>query len=1058
MKVRLLSLLLTVSCNIVCKANPADLITSAKTLNQSKEVRGIVTDSLGTPLSGVSVIVKGTVNIGTQTDVNGRYILEIPNAGEREHILVFSLVGYSSTEKLIGTNSVIDVTLNEDSSEIDEVVVVAFGKQKKSELVGSVTSLNPSELRVPSSNLTTALAGKVSGMIAYQRSGEPGEDNASFFVRGVTSFSYARGPLILIDGVEMSSDDLARLQPDDISGFSIMKDAAATALYGARGANGVILVTTKEGREGKATISFRTETSLSSPTRKVDLADPITYMKLNNEAIVTRNPVTGQELYPQEKIERTGLGANSNAYPAVDWYKLLFKDVTANHRSNFNVSGGGKVARYYIAATYSKDNGVLNVDQKNDFNSNIDLKRYLLRSNVNINITNTTEAVVRLHGTFDDYIGPIDGGAELYRKAMRADPVLFPAYYDPDNAFQHSTHILFGNATADANYINPYADMLRGYKEYSKSLMLAQFEVNQNLDFLVDGLKFSGIFSTNRYSYFDVSRAYSPFYYSIGQYDKYDDVYNLVRLNPESGSEWLSYTPGQKTVNTATYLQGTFDYSRLFSDKHRFSGMLVYMMRNYLTGNAESLQLSLPNRNLGVSGRMTYSYADRYFAEANFGYNGSERFARNERFGFFPSIGLAWNISNEPFWKEDLKRVVSNFKLRATYGIVGNDAIGSASDRFFYLSEVNLNDPNRAFVMGTDFSHLVNGVTTSRYENDKITWEISKKLNLGAELELFKSLTVQADYYSEYRSNILMARSYIPAHLGLQATPMANVGEASASGVDISLDYQKSFNPDFWISSRANFTFVRTAFKVYEDLDNSKTPWLSKIGWPISQQWGYVAERLFVDEADRDNSPIQDFGEYMGGDIKYKDINNDDRITGLDMVPIGFPTEPEITYGFGFSLGFKKFDVSCFFQGLARESFWIDPVATAQFIDPNSSSNTISKNALLDVYAQNHWSENNRDIYALWPRLSDRIIDNNTVRNTWFMRDGSFLRFKQVELGYTMNGNAIRRFKMNDLRIYFSGTNLFALSNFKLWDPEMAGDGLGYPVQRVFNIGVRISL
>jgi len=361
-------------------------------------------------------------------------------------------------------------------------------------------------------------------------------------------------------------------------------------------------------------------------------------------------------------------------------------------------------------------------------------------------------------------------------------------------------------------------------------------------------------------------------------------------------------------------------------------------------------------------------------------------------------------------------------------------------------------------VRGTDFSHLVDGVTTSRYENDKITWEISKKMNLGLELELFKSLTVQADYYAEHRSNILMARSYIPAHLGLQATPMANVGEASSRGIDLSLDYQKSFNPNFWISSRANFTFVRTAFKVYEDLDNTTTPWLSKIGWPISQQWGYVAERLFVDEADRDNSPIQDFGEYMGGDIKYKDINNDDRITGLDMVPIGFPTEPEITYGFGVSVGFKKFDVSCFFQGLARESFWIDPVATAPFIDPDPSSNTIAKNALLDVYARNHWSESNRDVYALWPRLADRVIENNNVRNTWFMRDGSFLRLKQVELGYTMSGKAIQRFKVNDLRIYFSGTNLFALSNFKLWDPEMAGDGLGYPVQRVFNVGVRLSL
>lgn len=1019
---------------------------------QDIALTGKVTSKDGSPIPGVNITVLGTTR-GVITDIDGTYSIKVDPSNK----LVFSFIGMESQIIDVGNRKIIDIQMEEKKEELEGVTVVAFAKQKKESVLASITTVNVGELKIPSSNLTTALAGRMSGLISYQRSGEPGQDDASFFVRGVTSFSYASSPLILIDGVEMSSSDLARLQPDDIASFSIMKDATATALYGARGANGVIMVTTREGKEGKAQISFRYETSFSSPTNNIELADPITYMKLNNEAIVTRDPITGVELYSQEKIEKTAAGANPNVYPATDWYRTLFKNITINHRANFNVNGGGKVARYYIAGTFNQDNGSLKVDNKNNFNNNIDLKRYLLRSNVNINITSTTEAVVRLHGTFDDYTGPIDGGSDLYSKVMRTDPVLFPAFYAPDEQYKYTSHILFGNS-GTGNYINPYADMVKGYKEYSKSTMLAQFEVKQNLDFLTKGLFFRGLFSTNRYSYFDISRYYNPFYYSIGLYDKYADAYSLTPLNPTGGTEYLSYNPGNKIVNTTTYLETAINYDKTIAEKHTISGLLVYTMRNYLTGNAETLQLSLPHRNLGLSGRFTYSYDKRYFSEFNFGYNGSERFAKKERFGFFPSAGIAWFVSNEPCWNDNLKRIISKLKFKATYGLVGNDAIGSDADRFFYLSEVDLNNSAYGYNYGENFGYPVNGVSISRYENDKITWETSRKMNLGVELGLFNDFEILADFYTEYRTNILMYRQYIPAAMGLQAVPQSNVGEASGQGIDLSLDYQHNFQNGIWLSVRGNFTFAKSRYEVYEDLDNSQTPWLSKIGWPISQQWGYVAERLFVDDAEVANSPTQTFGEYMGGDIKYKDINGDDQITSLDMVPIGYPTEPEIVYGFGFSSGYKNFDFSCFFQGLAREAFWINATATAPFVDTDGNSSVISKNQLLKVYADNHWSENNRNIHALWPRLSDRLISNNTVRSTWFMRDGSFLRLKSLEFGYSVPQKKLEKIGIKQFRIYFSGTNLFVLSKFKLWDPEMAGNGLGYPIQKVYNIGLQISL
>ena len=562
---------------------------------QGLRVTGTVSDNFGELMPGVNVIIRGSVSAGTITDANGEYSITVPSDTS---VLQFRYIGYRMQEIQVGNRKVISVTMLEDVSELDEVVVVAFGTQKKESVISSITTVRPSDLKVPSSNLTTAFAGRIAGVISYQRSGEPGADDAEFFVRGVTTFGYSKSPLILLDGLEVSSSDLSRMQPDDIASFSIMKDATAAALYGARGANGVIIVTTKEGREGKAQVSIRYETTISAPTRKIELADPITYMKLHNEAVTTRDPM-GMQPYSHEKIEMTEQGVNPYVYPAVDWYDMLLKDNTINHRFNMNIGGGGNIARYYIAATYNRDNGLLKVDNRNNFNNNIQLNRFVLRSNMNVKITPTTEAVVRLYGTFDDYQGPIPSGTQMYNLIMRANPVLFPPYYPEDAATQNIGHIMFGNYD-NGNYINPYSRLVYGYKDQSTSTMIAQFEANQKLDFLLQGLKIRGLFSTTRYAHFDLLRYYNPFYYTIGRYDRQTDTYLLTCQNPDDGTEYLGYNEGAKVINTNTYIEAAVEYAHTFAEAHEVGALLVYYQREKLNANAGSLQLSLPFRNIGV--------------------------------------------------------------------------------------------------------------------------------------------------------------------------------------------------------------------------------------------------------------------------------------------------------------------------------------------------------------------------------------------------------------------------------------------------------------------------
>lgn len=1040
---------------MLCMAMPSFLLAFPKLGNEnlivqqqkkSGTVTGTVLDTNGEPIIGASVVVKGTSK-GSVTDLEGKYT--IPNVSKGV-VLEFSFIGYVKLERTVGTDSTVNAILYEDSQMLEGVEVVAFGTQKKESVIGAISTIKVAELKAPSSNLTTALAGRVAGVISYQRSGEPGVDNASFFVRGVTTFGYKKDPLILIDNIELTSTDLARLQPDDIESFSIMKDATATALYGARGANGVILVKTKEGQKGKAVLSLRVENSISTPTSEIEMADPITYMRLHNEAYLTRNPLAPL-MYSEDKIDNTVPGSGSVIYPSTDWRDELLKNFAMNQRVNLSVRGGGDVARYYVAASFSQDNGILKVDKNSNFNNNIKQRAYTLRSNVNIDVTKTTELIVRLSGTFDDYNGPLDGGAAMYQKIMKSNPVLFPAKYPVDAQHQHTKHTLFGNAE-NGQYLNPYAEMVRGYKESGRSNLGAQFEVKQDLKFVAKGLSARFLFNTSRISNYDMSRQFDPFYYKMTDYDYMTEEYNIGVINPDGGSEYLKYSPGGKSIAANMYIEGALNYTRDFG-KHGVGALLVYQLKNNLQPNAKDLQASLPYRNVGLSGRATYSYNNRYFGEFNFGYNGSERFHESKRFGFFPSAGLAWVVSNEPFF-EPLKKVVSKMKLRSSYGIVGNDALGDG--RFLYLSDINMKNPTYGSSFGTNFDYTKDGISVNRYSDPNITWETSTKANFALEFTLFDDLNVIAEYYTERRKNILQERASIPASMGLWVTPSANLGEAKGSGVDLSMDYNKFFANKSWLQLRANFTYATSEYITYEDYDYPGAPWKQKVGYPTNQIWGYIAEGLFVDDNEVANSPVQ-FGEYGAGDIKYRDLNKDGKITELDMSPIGYPKEPEIVYGFGVSYGYKNWDISAFFQGLARESFWIDYNQMSPYFNTMKSGEQIGHNALAKVIADNHWSEDNRDAYALWPRLSPTSIENNSQRSTWFMRDGGFLRLKQLEIGYTIPERITRKAGIKNLRFYLTGNNLLCFSKFDLWDPEMAESGLGYPIQRVYNVGLNLT-
>lgn len=1021
--------------------------TTSMVVQQKIRVKGVVKDKFG-PVIGANILEKGTTN-GVITDIDGHFSLEV---SDKKAVLQVSFIGYKSQEIPLNGKTEFTITLEEDSEMLSEVVVVGYGTQKKESLVGSVQVVSPGELKVPSSNLSSGFAGRLAGVVAVQRSGEPGADGADFWIRGVSTFSGATSPLIVIDGVEASSGDLNAIDPEVIEGFSILKDATATALYGSRGANGVMIVTTKTGRDlEKATINLRVENTFTSPMQVPEFVDGVRYMEMFNEAVTTRK--TGEVLYDRRKIDGTRLGLDPYAFPNVNWYDELFRDNAMSQNINFNIRGGGKKIDYFSSASINHDNGVLRNTDDFSYNSNINIMRYVFQNNINAYLSKSSTLSLRLNVQLRDYNGPHDSAKDVYKRVMEANPVDFPVRWPGDPEYNY---ILWGGKVGGAynnGYKNPYAEMARGYKSDFQSTVMANLKFDQKLDFITEGLSANVLFSFKNWTSSETKRTGDYNQFEVNKF-KYDEAgnyqgYDLRRVGKEQDPTLA--TTNKSTGDRRIYLQAMIDYNRTFADKHNVSGMLLYNQDQYNVNNPEDLIASLPQRKQGLAGRMTYSYDYRYLAEFNFGYNGSENFAKGHRFGFFPSVALGWTVSREP-WFEKFNDVVTNLKLRGSWGLVGNDQIGG--ERYIYMSNIELQNGDTGFTTGKDQNTTYNGPKYLRYPNPNITWEVGRKLNVGLDLSLFNDLNIAIDVFKEKRSDIFMERQSIPQFIGTSpsdrwmnlATKLyGNLGKVENKGMDFSLDYAHRFNKDFSMSFKGTFTYATNKVLEYDEPDYQMYPNLSRVGHSINQPLLYIADRLFIDDAEVANSPTQKLGgTVLAGDIKYRDIPNaegvcDGVIDANDRVYTGHPTVPEIVYGFGPSFSYKKWDFSCFFQGAARVSIVM------------SDFHPFGTDALRNVQkfiADDYWSESNQNIHAAYPRLSKQYNENNTVNSTYWLRNGAFLKLKDAEVGYNH--------KL--FRIYLRGSNLLTFSPFDLWDPEQgSGNGMFYPTQRSVNVGIQFS-
>ncbi|MDR2130960.1 MAG: SusC/RagA family TonB-linked outer membrane protein [Odoribacteraceae bacterium] len=1039
------------------KINDRQVIVAKKRVEQPQDERikatGQVIDENGESIPGATVTVKGQPGKGTLTDINGNFTLEVP----KNAVIVVSFTGYTRVEVPVTNANKLLIRLAVEVKALEEVVVVGFGKQKKASVVGAIQSIRPSELQMSSSTLSSAFAGKLAGVVSVQRSGEPGADGADFWIRGISTFGGGSTPLIFIDGVEVSTGDLNALPPEVIENFSILKDAAATALYGSRGASGVMLVTTRQGKASeRAKVNVRVEGQMTQPTQVIDLADGVTYMRLFNEAILTRSPNTPLANLPfsQSKIEHTAAGGDPLIYPNVDWQKMLFKEASYNQTVNLNVTGGGSKVTYFLNATFNNDNGMLRSDPQNKFDNNIRQQRYSIQGNIVADITSTTKVAVRLNTQVLNYGGSRISSATLYSELFNSPGVLFPAYF-PD---MDGDRIRFGNKYGgphpqDGNtplYHNPYAEMVGGYSERNENTNIASFDVVQNLAAVTPGLSVKGLISFKNWTRTSITRYFQPTYYQVDP-DKLaadpDMTYSpeILSKNLNPGRNAL-YTDPTSTGDRLMNLQFSADYARTF-DEHDVSALLVYLQRDYHNNAPGDFRDALPTRYQGLSGRVTYGYDGRYLAEINVGYTGSENFESGNRYGIFPAVALGYNISRETFW-EPLQEIVSNLKLRGSYGIVGNSVIGGS--RFPYLTEVNLT--GRSFQFGpVDARVSKSGASITKFGAAGAHWEKGKKLNIGIDLELFNSLSITADIYRENRDGIFMQYRTIPTESGIVGNiPYANIGKVRNEGFDIALDYNKAFlNNELIVSLRGSFTYAKNTL-----VDRDEPPYdeynkhQSELNKPLNCSKGYVADGLYAEaDFDRDaygnytlkaSLPASDFN-VLPGDIKYRDLNGDNHLDGNDRTLIGNPTVPQIVYGIGASASYKGFDASLFFQGVANTSLMMND------LHPFGAQYT----QLYKFIADDFWSEGNPNPDAAYPRLVSGVADHNNFQNsTYWLRDASFLRLKSAEVGYTYQF----------ARVYMEGRNLLTFSKFKNWDPEIGGGrGLSYPPLRTVAVGLQLT-
>lgn len=1016
------------------------------------EVTGTVTDENGEPLIGVSVMPKDEAGLGAITNVDGVYKIKIP-AYTR---LVFNYIGMEQQEVLIKEQTTANVKMKtKEDNVIDEVVVTGTGSQKKLTLTGAVTTVDPELLRTPTASLSNSFAGVVPGVFARQTTGNPGDNVSEFWIRGVSTFGAGASALVLVDGFER---DLNDINPEDIETFSVLKDASTTAIYGSRGANGVLLITTKRGRDGKTRINGKVEYSYSTRTKTPEFVDGSTYARMMNEALESRNMTPA---YSADDLYLLDNQLDPEIFPNVNWMDLLLKDGAPTFRANVDVNGGGANARYFASVSYVEEGGMYNSDSAlKDYKTNANYHRWNYRMNFDLNITKTTLLKIGVAGALEKQNQPGSIYDEVWTSLMGYNAIATPVKYKNGR----------WGSQGSGNHNNPWVLVTQyGYNEIWKNTINTTAELTQDFGFITPGLS-----AIVRYGY--------DIYTDNGnKHWKAPEGWQAERLRDSNGElvftkkvdEQLMisnpYSNGQKKE----FFEAEIHYARNFG-LHQVGAILKYT-QDGTTNNSQNDYVDktdsdpikqmnidfqrtiqgIDRRHQGLAGRFTYGYANRYFIDFNFGYNGSENFAKHNRFGFFPAYSAAWNLGEEP-WIRKAAPWIDMFKIRYSYGKVGNDYL---STRFPFQGRF-MTDDNDRYIFG-DFgtsNYTYNGISYLMLANKDITWEVARKHDIGIDFYLFgNKFSGTIDYFRETRDGIFMTRNYLPQIIGVSNSqqPSANIGKVRSTGVDGNIAYTEKIG-QVNLTVRGNFTYSKSKILEYDE-QYSHYAYSRNSGFRVDQARGLIALGLFKDYDDIRYSPDQsalkgDF-EIAPGDIKYKDVNGDGKINDNDIVPIGSTTKPNLIYGFGISAQWKGFDFNVLFQGVGESSFFINGFTVYPFSEGSWG------NILTDVVG-NYWSlGKNEDIHAKYPRLTYGNNSNNNRASTYWLRDGSYLRLKNLEIGYTLPKAFVSSMHIQNVRFYFMATNLLTFSEFDLWDPELgSSNGQQYPLSRTFTLGMTINL
>lgn len=1018
-----------------------------------RKITGRVTDVKGEPLIGVNVTVDGDAN-GSITNMDGLYEIFVT---KKSVVLKFTYIGFKTSEiRTNASTNIYDVALEEQVNELEETVIVGYGTQRKISNIGAQSSMKMEDIKTPSASLTTTLAGRLAGVVAVQRTGEPGKDAADIWIRGISTPNTS-SPLVLVDGVERSFNDI---DPEDIESLTTLKDASATAVYGVRGANGVILIKTKPGKVGKPTVSADYYESFTRFTKMVDLADGITYMNAANEAM--RNDGIATK-YTEDQIRNTIAGKDPYLYPNVDWLKEIFNDWGHNRRVNVNVRGGSEKVAYYASVSYFNETGMTVTDKNiNTYDSKMKYSRYNFTTNLNIDVTPTTKVEIGAQGYLGEGNYPAISSADLYNAAMSISPVEYPKMF-----FVNGEAYVPGTSTNN-NFNNPYSQATRrGYDNLTKNQIYSNLRITQDLDMLTKGLKLTAMYAFDVYNEIHVhqDRAESTYNF-LDTSVPYDMDGQPILQRIYEGSNVLSYTQ-ETSGNKKTYLEASLDYDRTFNDDHRVSALFLFNQQSKLLYPKGTLEDAIPYRMMGIAGRATYSWKDRYFAEFNIGYNGAENFSPKHRFGTFPAFGVGWVISNEKFW-QPLSKAVSFLKIRYTDGKVGNSEVSDR--RFMYLDQMKENGD-----YGYKFGP--NGTKWSGYETVNMAvdliWEESRKQDLGIDIKLFNDdLSIVFDLFKERRENILLKREHsIPSFLGYNTSaPYGNIGIIENKGFDGTIEYNKRINKDWVLALRGNITFNKDKW-IQGELPEQKYEWMNQYGRNINGVKGYVAEGLFtqaeiddmarwesLSDANKAITPkpfASQFGTVKAGDIKYKDLNNDGQIDAYDQTYISRGDVPTTVYGFGFTVGWKDLSVGMMFQGVAGAERVLNGSSINPFNGGGGSGNLYSN-------IGDRWTEENPDQNAFYPRLSygseTTSSINNFQKSTWWVRNMNFLRLKTLQVSYNLPKPWVNKVHLKNAAVYVMGTNLFTLSRFKLWDPELNTDnGASYPNTTSYSVGINFT-